>query len=167
MSDNKLAQCHTITAIHDQSSFLPSSRFTEEVLHGLIQSMQTSVLDQTSTLGSRNIVFQPQDIEDSRIASTILQVSSNRLRSEEFRMFLEHRIPLVITGLNNKLRLAWSPAQLTEDFGSQSCTMEDCEGVASSVRTTLGNFLSYFGKENNGVIWKVKVSTTIFLTRPL
>jgi hypothetical protein len=86
----------------------------------------------------------------------------NKLCTEEFRTFLSRRLPLVITELNYKLQLPWSPSYLTAEYGRQPCTMEDCEGRREPSQVLLEDFLKFFSCNDlddspSPTTWKVKV----------
>jgi hypothetical protein len=151
-----------ISLEHSRETFIPTSRFSKEKLQALLQNTHEVLLQGHQGLPARARYFEASMIDYSLTSSTILRIPRDRLKGEEFRLFLAQRVPLVITHLNDRLQLAWSPNQLTEDYGTQVCTMDDCESVADSIQTTFGNFLSHFKSSTNKVIWKVKVR--IFLT---
>jgi len=113
----------------------------------------------TASLKSQTFYFRHDDITKAKAQSLTLRIPTRRLQTTEFRYFMLQRIPLVITDLNSRLQLSWSPTQLIEDYGKQWCTMEDCEGKARSERVQLEAFLRLF--EGSGkiqsTIWKVKV----------
>jgi hypothetical protein len=142
---------------HSRETFIPTSRFSREKLQTLLQTTHEVLLEGHQGLPTRARYFEPSMIDYSLKSSMILRIPRDRLKSEEFRLFLTQRLPLVITHLNDRLQLAWSPDQLTEDYGPQVCTMDDCEGVVDSIQTTLGKFLSHFKNGTGKVIWKVKV----------
>lgn len=127
-------------------------------MQSILQVMDSTLLGDPHVLPARAKYFQAAIIEHSLSSSTILRIPHNRLKGEEFRLFLRQRVPLVITNLNGKLQLTWSPNQLTEDYGSDDCTMEDCEGISNPMATKIHHFLSYFHQRRDDVIWKVKVS---------
>lgn len=65
----------------------------------------------------------------------------------------------MVTGLDSKLQLAWSPRQLSQDFGGDLCTVEDCEGKVEASQKKLKDFLQHFAVETPEHISKVKVIT--------
>lgn len=136
--------------------FIPTSRFSEQQLQDVLQAIHATLLE-VHQLPVRHRYFQPSIIEHSLSTSTILRAPSQRLKPDEFRLFLSKRLPLVITHLNDALQLAWSPKHLTDEYGSEDCTMEDCEDSTNRVKTKIHHFLSQFNSDMNGTIWKVKV----------
>lgn len=114
-------------------------------------------------LSPRYHVFNLQILTESERTASILRIPTEKLKIEEFRLFLSRRLPLVITGLNSSLCLSWSPSQLIDEYGKELCTMEDCEAQSQPSHVLLEEFLSLFSPGGLGnrslpkTIWKVKV----------
>lgn len=134
-----------------------SSRFIQSELTETVQKMQSLLGESPYYLNLQTIYFQQNDLVESEETSSILRIPGYALRPHEFRCFLTRRLPLVITHLNNTLQLAWSPDHLVAAYGEDDCTMEDCEAQAKPMATTLSEFMNYFKRKIDNVIWKVKV----------
>jgi hypothetical protein len=149
---------------HSEDFFICCSRFTKEEL---VRSVECAAkMSQSIAFLPRQSFFhKPSVVEAAENHHSIIRIPGNKLKATEFRYYLSKRLPLVITALNSKLQLAWSPSELIEAYGTENCTMEDCEGVAAKKREVpLQEFLRYFTIQsdhgscsNNGPIWKVKV----------
>jgi hypothetical protein len=106
--------------------------------------------------------------------SAIIRLPIAQLKTTEFRYFLAQRIPLVITDLNCKLQLSWSPSDLIRDYGTDMCSLEDCEAREKSMERPLKTFLFHFMNSKSSssdvqdilppAVWKIKVGN---LTRDL
>jgi len=81
-------------------------------------------------------------IADSELKSSILQIPIGELKAVEFCHFLAKWIPLVITDLNRKLQLSWSPLYLIKEYGTDVCSLQDCEEEEQPVKRHLKTFLS-------------------------
>ena len=105
--------------------------------------------------------YKEADIQDAENQSTILTIPVSKLRAREFRHYLVRRMPLLITGLNSELQLSWSPSQLMHDYGTEQCSVEDCEKRAPVSKQTLSHFLKNFLDSSitpdSTPVWKVKV----------
>lgn len=101
--------------------------------------------------------FTCDQVDQAYITSTPLRIPNKKLLPHEFRLFLSKRLPLVVTNLNEQLQLSWSPAELSKEYGTQACRMENCEDPTHIEGTTLGHFLDRFEVNRENVIWKVKV----------
>jgi hypothetical protein len=120
-------------------------------------------------LRTQTFFYTHVSIADSESGSTILWIPSGQLKATEFRLFLAKRIPLVITDLNRKLQLSWSPSHLIQYHGADICSLEDCEEKENSVEKPLKTFLARFSNsESYGddahdflpqAIWKIKACT--------
>jgi hypothetical protein len=126
------------------------------------------VLAKIIELPSQTFAHSLAEIVRSESNSSILRIPVSKLKALEFRFFLQRRMPLVITELNNNLQLSWSPTQLTADHGETTCSMEDCERKAATVRGQLKDFLKLFilnpnahDRDSSTPIWKVRVSSAI------
>ena len=116
-------------------------------------------------LSLQRSVFDVQILIESERKASVLHISAEKLKIEHFRSFLSRRLPLVITGLNSSLCLSWSPSQLIDEYGNESCTMEDCEARCQPLQVLLADFLSLFSPDCHSLgnsslpeaIWKVKV----------
>jgi hypothetical protein len=124
----------------------------------MIQTMQELLRTLPYSMNLQTVYFQQNSLSDSEKNCSILRIPGYALHPHEFRCFLSRRLPVVITHLNSQLQLAWSPDQLTEEFGKQICTMEDCEAQADPMVTSLANFMEHFRCKIDDVIWKVKVT---------
>ena len=155
-----VATCHSGNH-HTKYHFIPYSRFTEAELLNTIDDM-TSLLRQ-SPLGLPFWTYQysKYEVENAEQTSHILTIPEGKLKSNEFRYFLKKRMPLVITELNSKFQLAWSPSQLICDYGEEECKVEDCEGITTSPQMLLKDFLRCFSDNDvhcsSAPVWKVKV----------
>jgi hypothetical protein len=74
-------------------------------------------------------------------------------------------MPIVVTGLNKKLQLSWSPSHLIQDHGEDICYLEDCEEKEMPTKKCLRAFLTLFMGIETGdaqdilpsAIWRIKV----------
>lgn len=99
--------------------------------------------------------------------SAVPRLPIGRLKTTDFRFFLEKRIPLVITDLNWKLQLSWSPSDLVRDHGGDMCMLEDCEEREIPVKKPLKMFLTRFMNSESPdsdaqynlphAVWRIKV----------
>jgi lysine-specific demethylase 3 len=108
--------------------------------------------------------------------SAILRFPIGQLKTTEFRYFLAQRIPLVVTGLNRKIQLSWSPSDLIRDYGTDLCLLEDCEEQENAVKKPLKTFLIRFMNSEAhqdpssdaqdilpSAVWRIKVWMRIWL----
>lgn len=139
-----LTSCVSSTA-HESASFIPCSRYTEQdILHIMNTMEERSKLAVPPVLHTRSIFYKHARIDEAELKSFVLRIPAGQLKTTEFRHFLAKRIPLVITDLNHKLQLSWSPSHLIDNYGSDICSLEDCEEKEPSVKMRLGTFLSRF-----------------------
>jgi hypothetical protein len=153
---------------HDASFFIPCSRYTEydlscaiNVMEGITQSFPAPALH------TQTFVYTHASIMTSEQHSAIIRLPIAQLKTTEFRYFLAQRIPLVITDLNCKLQLSWSPSDLIRDYGTDMCSLEDCEAREKSVERPLKTFLFHFMNSESSssdvqdilppAVWKIKV----------
>jgi hypothetical protein len=120
-------------------------------------------------LHTQTFVYTHTSIMDSELNSTILRIPTGQLKTTEFRHFLAKRIPLVITDLNSKLQLSWSPSHLIRDYGADMCSLEDCEEKEKPVKKHLKIFLARFMNTESKLhddntqdvlpeaVWRIKV----------
>lgn len=163
--DTLAGPCPALPGTHSKLCFLPSSRFTALELSESLQAMDALPLLGAS-LHARTFYFKKADLEAAERNSNILRIPTSHLRVEEFRYAWVRRLPLVVTGINDKIQLPWSPEQLSADYGKQLCTVEDCEGAASSKQMSLASFIKLFNTAIHGdddTIWKVKVHCPFYL----
>ena len=65
--------------------------------------------------------------------------------------------PLVVTGLQERLRLPWTPEYFINTYGAQQCIILECQNDANK-KVTVGEFFGSFGKYNGrNECWKLKV----------
>lgn len=95
-------------------------------------------------LHSQPFFYKHSFVVNAVLRSSILRIPAGLLKAVEFRHYLAERIPLVITDLNCKLQLSWSPADLIKEHGSDICLLEDCEEKEHRVKRRLKTFLSCF-----------------------
>ena len=128
--------------------------------------MTSTIAQPTAGLPYSTYRYKESDIRVAEQQSSILSISINMLKAQEFRYYLVKRMPLVITGVNAELQLPWSPLQLMRDYGAESCSVEDCEKQAPASKQTLSHFLKYFCDDgafcDNTPVWKVKVCLVAF-----
>jgi hypothetical protein len=152
---------------HEACCFMPCSRYTEsDLIYTLTVLNDKSQGDQAPALQAQTFFYTQAFITNAENQSTILRIPAGQLKLAEFRYYLAKRIPLVIVGLNNKLQLPWSPSQLIQDYGTDICSLEDCEEKEKPVKKHLKTFLERFmGVESGddalnslpGAVWKIKV----------
>jgi lysine-specific demethylase 3 len=146
------------SAPHNRSCFLPSSRFSASQLSDTIRTATTSLLSLDVTgLASRTFFFKEALVTQAQTRAITLRIPARRLRVEEFRYLWTRRLPLVVTDINSRMQLSWSPQQLAADYGKQNCTIEDCEGHSDTQKVTLAMFMKRFDDTADDVIWKLKV----------
>ena len=130
---------------HQAGCFIPCSRYTEQDIQNALDIMNNA-LQQTvpAVLHVQTFYHNHVSIAKSELQSTILRIPTEQLKVAEFRYYLAKRIPIVITGLNRRLQLSWSPAHLIRDHGGDLCSLEDCEEKEKSVKRPLKTFLGRF-----------------------
>jgi hypothetical protein len=118
---------------------------------------------------SQTTYYKLTTISEAELESSILWIPVGELKAVEFRCFLAKRIPLVITDLNRKLQFSWSPSHLIKEYGSDVCSLQDCEDHEQPVKRLLKMFLSHFMDSMQGTfsgnseeplpyaIWQIKV----------
>jgi hypothetical protein len=130
-------------------------------MEGITQSFPAPALH------TQTFVYTHASIMTSEQHSAIIRLPIAQLKTTEFRYFLAQRIPLVITDLNCKLQLSWSPSDLIRDYGTDMCSLEDCEAREKSVERPLKTFLFHFMNSESSssdvqdilppAVWKIKV----------
>lgn len=150
--------CPQLRTAHARPQFVACSRFGESQLLEELADMRDILANAADPLPAQLFSVGASDVKASEDECRILRISMEHLNDSEFRYFLSRHLPLVITGLNRKLQLAWSPAQLTQDFGKDKCTVEDCEGREPAFTANLEYFLKQFTDKAPRTILKVKVS---------
>ena len=158
-----ISSCSTQN-VHGIPHLIPCSRFSEDELLNAIDCMTSAIKQLPATLPSSTYYHNKFDVEAAQASSSILRIPASRLKAMEFRYYLGKRMPFVITGLNGELQLPWSPLQLMREYGTELCTVEDCEGTTPTSRQSLSDFLKMFLEypgvpqgSNRSPIWKVKV----------
>lgn len=140
---------------------MPSSRFTlEELQVNLTEITHLLSIEEDSKHGGPSSDVLVKALQQSHMSSTIIRVWG--MSSTDFKVVLDHRLPIVVNGLNRKLQLPWSPDHLIKEFGDHTCTVEDCENPLLTERRYLKEFLHHFGGHNaDEPIWKVKVRVMV------
>jgi hypothetical protein len=153
---------------HDASFFIPCSRYTESdllcamnVMEGIMQSSPAPALP------TQTFIYTHAFITTSEQHSAIFRLPIGQLKTTEFRYLLAQRIPMVITDLNRKLQLSWSPSDLIRDYGTDICSLEDCEARENPVKKPLKTFLICFMNSESSssdiqdilpsAVWRIKV----------
>jgi lysine-specific demethylase 3 len=81
----------------------------------------------------------------------------NELKLRVFRKLWAKGKPLVVYGLGSKLRLPWTPEALSKKYGTDECSVSDCE-TGVSKQTTVAEFFEHFGDYRaRKQVWKLKV----------
>lgn len=85
-----------------------------------------------------------------------LRFADSQLTDDLFRSVWTKGEPLVVTGLQQKFRIQWTPQYFTSKYGTQSCLILECQ-TDQNKRVTVGEFFSWFGKyEGRRDCWKLK-----------
>lgn len=64
--------------------------------------------------------------------------------------------PIVVTGLLKKFKISWTPEYFTQQYGTQTCLILECQ-TDQNRRVSVGEFFSWFGKyEGRRECWKLK-----------
>jgi len=149
---------------HESASFIPCSRYTEaDILRIMDVMREISKPAAPPVLHIQTFFHKHALVAEAELKSSILRIPAGHLKTMEFRHFLAKRIPLVITDLNRKLQLSWSPSHLMNNHGADICSLEDCEEKQQSVKKPLKTFLSRFMASDGAkealpyAIWKIKV----------
>jgi lysine-specific demethylase 3 len=169
------ALCPSLTSCvssegHESALFIPTSRYTEDDILLIMNAMkEMSNLAAPRILHPQTTYYKLAMIAEAELKSSILRIPVGELKAVEFRRFLAKRIPLVITDLNRKLQLSWSPSHLIKEYGTDVCSLQDCEEEERPVKRRLKTFLSRFMDSMQGVssgnaeeplpyaIWRIKV----------
>jgi hypothetical protein len=141
-------------------SLVPCSRLSSEQLIHTITEMDNTLKRATplplkkSRYLSSEVISRALDVE----VRMVPHIHHGNLSAEEFTSFWSFGVPLVVDGLNSKLHLSWSPQELSDRFGRDRCSMEDCE-TSEKITTTLAHFYEVLPQPQiDGHIWKLKVS---------
>jgi hypothetical protein len=148
-------------------SFMPCSRYTEADIRKTINVLEAALHPPVpAVMRIQTFVYKTAFITESELRSAILRIPDGRLKAQEFRYYLDKRIPIVITNLNRKLQLSWSPSHLIRDHGADVCSLEDCEEKEKPAMKSLKTFLQQFMNAADEVeaaqdplpvaIWKIK-----------
>lgn len=102
-----------------------------------------------------------QDAMGSPIPShPVRRFVNGTLTDEIFREIWATGEPIVVTDLQSKFRIEWTPDYFRHKYGSQSCLILECQ-TDQNKRVTVGEFFSWFGKyEGRRDCWKLKVRAT-------
>jgi hypothetical protein len=109
----------------------------------------------------KDLFISPESLaaaRDPSARSVICIADNSDLTDDAFSAIWNHGLPLLVTGLNQKLQLPWSPDYLSENHGNDWCFIESCEdrGVIKQVR--LKEFFHMYSiAPEDGTIWKLKV----------
>jgi [histone H3]-dimethyl-L-lysine9 demethylase len=160
-----LTSCLSSTK-HEAASFIPCSRHTEADIRNAIDTMEAALQSVISPgLHVQTFVYTHDFIAESELQSNILRIPVGRLKTVEFRHYLSNRTPIVITALNDRLQLSWSPSHLIQYHGDDTCSLEDCEEKEKPTRAPLRTFLKLFMNSEvedpqnvlPPAVWKIKV----------
>ena len=93
-----------------------------------------------SVLSHDTIVFADGDLDD-----------------DKFRQVWVKGEPLLVTGLQGKFNIQWTPDYFRSKYSAQVCLIIECQ-TDQNKRVTVGEFFSWFGKyEGRRDCWKLKV----------
>jgi hypothetical protein len=143
---------------HNPKEFILSSRIDIADLRSAITKMDSQrLLSPMGTLPPETFIAKESLAGARALSARIpLRISNTQLTDAAFASLWKLGFPLVVTGLNDRIQLPWSPQYLSEKFGDDKCNLESCENPKVTDRVTLRQF---FDKYANGsdVIWKLKV----------
>ncbi|KAJ3556070.1 hypothetical protein NM688_g2224 [Phlebia brevispora] len=142
--------CNLICCEGTNDSLLPVTRFAEGELRALLGDMnKLEVVNPRLDLGN-----DPQ---------SPLYIPSNELTDSLLYAYLQAGIPVIAHHATSKLQALWNPSGFMKMFGSQKCTVQDCESE-HEMKTTISEFFLNFGHARRvgefaspGTIWKLKV----------
>lgn len=73
-----------------------------------------------------------------------------------FRSMWANGVPFVVTGLQERLKLPWTPQYFMDTYGDQSCLIIECQDDTNQT-TTVRDFFSQFGQHSSRKgCWKLK-----------
>ncbi|KIY71791.1 hypothetical protein CYLTODRAFT_418508 [Cylindrobasidium torrendii FP15055 ss-10] len=80
------------------------------------------------------------------------------LTSEEFRKHWNSGTPMIVTGMNDRLKLGWSPDFCIERYGLFEVRLVDCQTNDERGKMKVGDFFRQFGRysERNSDVLKLK-----------
>lgn len=83
--------------------------------------------------------------------------TDGELTDDIFQQVWKRGEPVLVTNLESKFRLEWTPEYFKSKYGNQSCLILECQSDQNK-RVTVGEFFSWFGKyEGRRDCWKLKV----------
>ncbi|TRM68546.1 hypothetical protein BD626DRAFT_482072 [Schizophyllum amplum] len=163
-------------ADHNIRDFCPVTRFEEDELVGAIEGMEQMLSASTAegalpaTVSSLSEVSRAAPPGPShRTSSTgkpsaystpyynITRLAYEDLTEGTMRSYLMRGEPLIVTGLDHRMQLAWTPEYFIEHYGDRSCLITNCVDETNK-QITVKEFFETFGRynERDQVVWKLK-----------
>jgi hypothetical protein len=118
-------------------------------------------LQQLQVSTTRDLFISPESLSAARDPSARLVIciaDGPDLTDEAFSAIWNYGLPLLVTGLNQKLQLPWSPDYLSQNHGNDWCFIESCEDRDANKQVRLKEFFHMYSvAPEDGIIWKLKV----------
>ncbi|KAL1742882.1 hypothetical protein HDZ31DRAFT_83810 [Schizophyllum fasciatum] len=166
-------------AEHQAMHFCPVTRFREDELKEAIAEMEAMVrADQARTAGdtlpatapslsevpyapSPEAVVLPAGAGDAEAYRTpsfaIRRIAYEDVTEDLMRSYLSRGEPLIVTGLEHRMKVSWTPEYFIEQYGDRSCLITNCVDEKNK-QITVKEFFETFGKyeERDDQVWKLK-----------
>lgn len=152
--DSLSAICTTPDSRHDTSCFISCARLLQDDVVNAISAMEKTVETAAPRLPRENL---PPGVLERLRERKVFHMDAPRATERRFRTMLDLGVPSLINDVDkDKSQFTWDTEFLTKTYGKQHCTVVDCDGRLDPMRTTIGEFLSRFG-QNNEYVAKLKV----------
>ncbi|KAI5823553.1 hypothetical protein K523DRAFT_357552 [Schizophyllum commune Tattone D] len=88
---------------------------------------------------------------------TIRRMAYENVTEDVMRAYLARGEPLIVTGLDRRMQISWTPEYFIEHYGDRSCLITNCVNE-SNKQITVKEFFETFGKyeERDQMVWKLK-----------